>query len=75
MPGRGLQRIMIPAGIRSGRRGQVMERFAFEVPGPERKADAIAYIREFDAFGSDINVAGGLHRHLDNYEGWLKKLE
>lgn len=52
-----------------------MERFCFEVPGPGRKADAIDYIREFQAYGSEINGAGGLHRYLDDYEGWLEKLK
>ncbi len=52
-----------------------MERFYFEVPGPERKEDAAAYVREFYAYGSDINCTGGLHRYLDDYEGWLEKLE
>ena len=52
-----------------------MERLYFEVPGIGRKEDAIAYINEFLEYGSDINGAGGLHRFLDDYEGWLKKLE
>ena len=52
-----------------------MERLYFEVPGIGRKEDAIAYINEFLEYGSNINGAGGLHRFLDDYEGWLKKLE
>ena len=52
-----------------------MERFYFEVPGIGRKEDAIDYIREFLEYGSEINGAGGLHRFLDDYEGWLKKLD
>ena len=52
-----------------------MERFYFEEPGITRKDDAIAYIKEFYEFGSDINGSGGLHRYLDDYEGWLDKLE
>ena len=51
-----------------------MERFYFEVPGIGRKEDAIDYIREFLEYGSEINGAGGLHRYLDDYEGWLEKL-
>ena len=51
-----------------------MERFYFEEPGIKRKDDAIAYIKEFYEFGSDINGSGGLHRYLDDYEGWLQKL-
>ena len=52
-----------------------MERLYFEVPGIGRKDDAIAYINEFYEYKSDINGVGGLHRFLDNYEGWLEKLE
>ena len=52
-----------------------MDRFYFEVPGIGRKEDAIDYIREFLEYGSEINGAGGLHRFLDDYEGWLKKLD
>ncbi len=51
-----------------------MERFYFEIPGISRKEDAIDYIREFLEYGSEINGAGGLHRFLDDYEGWLEKL-
>ena len=51
------------------------ERFYFEIPSLKRKEDAIAYINEFHEYGSDINGVGGLHRYLDDYEGWLKKLE
>lgn len=50
------------------------ERFYFETPGPGRKEDAVAYIREFYEYGSRINGAGGLYRYLEDYEGWLKKL-
>ena len=52
-----------------------MDRLYFEVPGIGRKDDAIAYINEFYEYQSDINGVGGLHRFLDNYEGWLEKLE
>ena len=52
-----------------------MDRLCFEVPGIGRKDDAIAYINEFYEYQSDINGVGGLHRFLDNYEGWLDKLE
>lgn len=52
-----------------------MERFYFEVPGLARKEDALAYIREFREYGSQINGAGGLHRFTDDYEGWLRKLD
>lgn len=52
-----------------------MEKFYFEVPGIERKEAAIEYINEFYEYKSDINGSGSLHRFLDNYEGWLYKLE
>ena len=52
-----------------------MEKFYFEIPGISRKEDAIDYIREFLEYGSEINGSGGLHRFLDDYEGWLKKLD
>ena len=52
-----------------------MEKFYFEVPGPDRKEDAIDYINEFIEHGSRINGTGGLDRFTNNYEGWLEKLE
>ena len=52
-----------------------MEKFCFEVPGIDRKEDAVAYIREFYEVGSDINGTGGLNRYLDHYESWLEKLK
>ncbi len=52
-----------------------MERFYYEVPSIARKDDAIEYINEFYEYNSDINGSGGLHRFLDNYEGWLDKLD
>ncbi|MBP5727083.1 MAG: GNAT family N-acetyltransferase, partial [Clostridia bacterium] len=52
-----------------------MDRLYFETPGPDRKEDAIDYIREFQEYGSEINGVGGLHRYLEDYEGWLEKLK
>ena len=52
----------------------MLERFFHEVPTAARKDDAIAYIREFLEFGSDINGTGGLDRYLEDYDGWLEKL-
>lgn len=52
-----------------------MEKFYFEVPSMNRKNDAIAFINEFYEFNSDINGTSGLQRFLDNYEGWLDKLQ
>ena len=51
-----------------------MERFYYEVPGMKRKEQAVAFIREFQAYKSEINGTGGLHRYLDDYAGWLEKL-
>lgn len=52
-----------------------MDKFYFEVPDIGRKEAAIDYINEFHEYGSDINGSGGLHKFLDDYEGWLAKLE
>ena len=52
-----------------------MEKFYLEKPSIERKNDAIEYINEHYEYKSNINGSGGLHRYLDNYEEWLKKLE
>ena len=52
-----------------------MEKLYYEVPSIERKNEAIEYINEHYEYKSDINGSGGLHRYLNNYEGWLDKLE
>lgn len=52
-----------------------MEKLKHVKPSLEYKKQAIEYINEFYEYKSDINGAGGLHRYLDNYEGWLEKLE
>ena len=52
-----------------------MDRLRHEVPGIERKDEAIQYINEFLEYGSEINGVGGLDRYLNDYEGWLQKLE
>lgn len=52
-----------------------MEKLHYEVPSIERKDDAIEYINEHYKYNSDVNGSGGLDRYLDNYEGWLEKLE
>lgn len=44
-------------------------------PSMEYKEQAIEYIYEFYKYHSKINGVGGLHRYLDNYEEWLKKLD
>lgn len=52
-----------------------MEHFYFEKPSLLRKEEAISYIHEFYEHHSYINGTGGLNRYLDDYEGWLNKLE
>ena len=52
-----------------------MEIFYYEEPTLSRKDEAIEFIREFYEFNSNINGSGGLHRYLDNYEKWLRKLD
>ena len=52
-----------------------MEKFYLEDPSIKRKNEAIEFINEFYEYNSDINGTGGLQRFLDNYEGWLQKLE
>ena len=52
-----------------------MEKFYLEEPSINRKDEAISYINEFYKYNSQINGVGGLHRYLDDYEGWLKKLD
>jgi predicted acetyltransferase len=52
-----------------------MEKFYFEIPSIDRKEDAIDYINEYYQYNSKINGSGGLDRFLDNYDGWLDKLE
>ena len=49
-----------------------MERFYLEVPGIERKEEALELIREYAEDGSKMNGAGGLNKHPEDYEGWLK---
>ena len=49
--------------------------FKLVSPTLEYKEKAIDYINEFYEYKSEINGTGGLYRYLDNYEGWLEKLE
>ena len=51
-----------------------MEKLYFEIPDIARKEDALAFVKEFRQHGSEINGSGGLYRYLDDYEGWLRKL-
>ena len=49
--------------------------FKLVSPTLEYKEKAIDFINEFYEYKSDINGVGGLYRYLDDYEGWLEKLE
>lgn len=52
-----------------------MDKLYLEVPSISRKEEAIEYIKEHLDANSNINGVGGLSRYLNNYEGWLDKLE
>ena len=52
-----------------------MERLRHVVPSMEYMEKGIDYIQEHINIGSHINGSGGLDRYLDNYQGWLDKLE
>lgn len=52
-----------------------MEKFRLVRPTLEYQNQAIEYIEELKKNNSSINGVGGLDRYLENYEGWLEKLE
>ena len=52
-----------------------MEHLRHVIPSMEYMEQGIEYIEEHINAGSNINGSGGLHRYLDNYQGWLEKLE
>ena len=52
-----------------------MEHLKYVVPSMEYMEQGIDYIQEHINVGSHINGSGGLDRYLDNYQGWLDKLE
>lgn len=52
-----------------------MDRLELVKPTPEYKEAALDYINEFLQYNSNINGVVGLNRYLDNYEGWLVKIE
>lgn len=52
-----------------------MERLKHVIPSMEYMEQGIDYIQEHINTCSNINGSGGLHRYLDNYQGWLEKLE
>lgn len=52
-----------------------MEKLKHVIPTKEYESQAIDYIKEFYEYNSEINGSGGLDRYVDNYDGWLEKLE
>lgn len=52
-----------------------MDRLRLVVPDISRKDEALSYIQEFLDYGSEINGVGSLDRYMNDYEGWLEKLE
>lgn len=52
-----------------------MEKLKLVKPTKEYKEKAIDYINEFYEYNSQINGVGGLNRYLNDYNGWLNKLE
>ena len=52
-----------------------MEKLKQVKPTKEHEKQAIEYIQEFYEYNSQINGTGGLQRYLQDYDGWLKKLE
>ena len=52
-----------------------MERLKHVRPSIEYKEDAIRYIKEHYECGSQIHGVGGLDKCLNDYEGWLKRVE
>ena len=52
-----------------------MEKLKHVRPTKKYEERAIEFINEFYEYNSKINGVGGLNRYLDDYDGWLKKLE
>ena len=53
-----------------------MEKFYLERPSLERKDEALEYIKEIlNVNKSDTDGTNKLKHYLDNYDGWLEKIE
>lgn len=52
-----------------------MTKLYFVKPTKEYEKDAIEYIEEHNIYCSNINGVGGLDRYINDYDGWLEKLE
>ena len=55
--------------------GIKMDKLALVIPSITHQEEAINFIQEFKEYNSNINGTGGLDRYLDNFNGWLMKLE
>lgn len=44
-------------------------------PEERYRAQALEYIKEFQTRGSEIHGASGLDQFIENYDGWLEKLD
>lgn len=52
-----------------------MDQLYLVKPTIEYKDQAIQYIKEHIEYGSHINGCGGLDRYIEDYEGWLDKID
>lgn len=52
-----------------------MEKLMHIKPTKEYELQAIEYLSEFYEYNSEIEGVGQLHKYLDDYDGWLQKLE
>jgi predicted acetyltransferase len=52
-----------------------MERLRHIIPDESYEEQAREYINEHHTYNSRINGVGGLNRYLNDYQGWLEKLE
>lgn len=53
----------------------MMDKLKHECPSLKRKEEAIEYIKEFFEYNSEDYGSNCLEDYIDNYEGWLNKLE
>ena len=52
-----------------------METFKHVIPTKEHEKDAIEFINEFHEYSSKIYGVGGLEKYLNDYDGWLSRLD
>jgi predicted acetyltransferase len=45
------------------------------VPNKNHQNEAIKFIQEFLEYNSSLSGTSGLHQFVNNYDGWLTKLE